>query len=409
MRLVAQLWDHGWQPAEIIRHARRADARAGRLVATAVAADHSVRAASTLSAQWAAQVRALGLPDVPAAQGWMAAFSAVERIDRGLLVSAVIKALALLGGVGPLPTVIPPPGAHRGSDWRAVRPNVDDPVLAKVRDLLAQAESTNFPAEADAFTAKAQELMARHAIDAALVWSQRPADERPITVRLAIDDPYAEIKSLLLQRVAHRSRCQAVSHPRYGLDSVTGFASDVAATEALFTSLLVQSQAALRVETAAARPGSRPRSRSFRSSFLLSFTLRIDERLAEINAAVESAAAGEQGASLLPVLAARHDAVDAVVSELFGDVASSAVRGGRDVAGWVSGRLAADRAQLARGGLGEPRAGTGEPSGVGEHGRVSTNSTTITARAARHASRSARRPRACRRPGRLPRRPGGPA
>ena len=44
-----------------------------------------------------------------------------------------------------------------------------DAVLARIRQLLAKAESTTFEAEALAFTAKAQELMTRHAIDAALV------------------------------------------------------------------------------------------------------------------------------------------------------------------------------------------------------------------------------------------------
>jgi hypothetical protein len=355
VRVVSQLWGSGWQPAEVIRHARRTEARAGRLVATAVAADHAVRAASTLSEPWAAQVRALGLPDVDGAQGWMTAFAAGEQAERALLLSTVVTALAVLGGLGPLPTVIPPPGAGGRPEWASTPPSVDDPILARVRALLAQAESTTFPAEADAFTAKAQALMARHAIDAALVWSQQTANERPITARLAIDDPYADIKSLLLQRVAHHSRCQALSHRDYGLESVIGFAGDVAATEALFTSLLVQSQAALQVEAAAAQPGARPRSRAFRSSFLFSFTQRIDERLAEVNAFVEQAAAAEQGPSLLPALVARHDAVEAAVNEVFGAVTSSVVRGGRDIDGWMSGRMAANRAQLGRGDLAEPR------------------------------------------------------
>jgi hypothetical protein len=38
-----------------------------------------------------------------------------------------------------------------------------------VRALLAKAESTTYPEEADALTAKAQELMARHSIDRAML------------------------------------------------------------------------------------------------------------------------------------------------------------------------------------------------------------------------------------------------
>ena len=136
-------------------------------------------------------------------------------------------------------------------------PSVDDPVLVKVRALLAQAESTTFEAEAETFTAKAQELMARHAIDAAMLWATTSRDERPTTIRLPIDDPYADIKSLLLQYVASHSRCTAVWDGVNALSTVVGFASDVASTEMLFTSLLVQSQAALRAEGAKAGPGSR--------------------------------------------------------------------------------------------------------------------------------------------------------
>src|SRR3546814_17251954 len=41
----------------------------------------------------------------------------------------------------------------------------NDPWLRRVQAMLAQAESTQFPAEAEALLAKAQELLSRHAID----------------------------------------------------------------------------------------------------------------------------------------------------------------------------------------------------------------------------------------------------
>src|SRR5690349_24678935 len=45
---------------------------------------------------------------------------------------------------------------------------MDAKVLDRVRALLAKAESTSYEEEADAFTAKAHQLMSRYAIDAAL-------------------------------------------------------------------------------------------------------------------------------------------------------------------------------------------------------------------------------------------------
>jgi hypothetical protein len=206
--------------------------------------------------------------------------------------------------------------------------------------------------------------MARHAIDAAVLWASSERDERPTTVRLPIDDPYADVKALLLHSVARHSRCRAVRHVEYGLMSVVGFASDVAATELLFTSLLVQSQAALQAEGAQAAPGTHTRSRSFRSSFLLGFTRRIDQRLAEINAAVERGAAAEHDGSLLPVLAARDNAVDDAVAEMFGALRPDVVRGGSDVAGWVRGKLAADLAQLSLADLQTAADGNGYPDGA---------------------------------------------
>lgn len=345
LSLLGPMWEHGWLPAEAIRYASRTDARAGRLVATAVAADHARRAPSTLHPRWAAHVEALDLPAVSGATGWLASFADNEDISRRATLCAVILALGALGLAGPLPTIMAPPGSsERSATWDSGE-RVGDPVLQKVRALLAQAESTTFEAEAAAFTAKAQELMARHAIDAALIWASSDRVERPTAIRLPIDDPYADSKALLLHIVAKHSRCRAVRHLDYGLVSVVGFASDLAATELLFTSLLVQSQAALHAEGAKVGPGGHARSRAFRSSFLLSFGHRIDQRLAAITAAVQRGAAEQEG-SLLPVLAARDDAVDGVVNEMFPTLTRDRARGASDPTGWARGRLAADLAQL---------------------------------------------------------------
>jgi len=185
------------------------------------------------------------------------------------VVATVIAALRTLHEVDPLQTIIPLPGADERRHDGDTLAGVDDPVLVRVRALLAQAESTTFEAEAETFTAKAQELMARHAIDMAMLCAQSAHDERPTSIRLPIDDPYADIKSLLLDRVAKHSRCKAVFHPSYALSTVVGFRSDVAATEMLFTSLLVQAQTALQAEAATSGPGGAPGAdRSARRSCL---------------------------------------------------------------------------------------------------------------------------------------------
>ncbi len=368
LRYVAALWDHGWQPAELVRLGRRVSPRVGRLAAIAVAADHSMRAPATLHPRWIAQIDAIELDDVRSTTGWLSSFAFAESLDGSDAVVHAVELLAALMAATPLQPLIPPPGPRDARRDEDLRPSddVDDAVLAKIRALLAQAESTTFEAEAETFTGKAQELMSRHSIDDARAWARSDRNERPITIRLPIDDPYCDIKSLLLQVVAKHNRCRAVFDDRHALSSVVGFAGDVAAVETLFTSLLVQAQVAMQAEGALAGPGGRTRSRSFRSSFLMAYTGRIDHRLAAIDAAVESeevsavsadtsedpsTTAGAPPAPLLPVLAERRSIVDEEVAASFGELRSNRVRGGDDYLGWERGALAADRAQLHRGDL----------------------------------------------------------
>lgn len=350
VRSLDLMWRNGWQPAEVVRQARRVDARAGRLVAAGVVADHVDRPSSTLHPRWATQVEALDTPPIRSRTGWLQAFADHELVHRAVLIATVVVATRTLTDVGAVRELLPPPGEGAGRAAAHLEVDVDEGMLAKVRALLSQAESTTYEAEAEAFTAKAEELMARHAIDAAVVWSTATRRDQPTATRVAIDDPYADLKSLLLQIVAEHTRCRTVWDGRYGWSTLVGFATDVAATELLFTSLLVQAAAALQAEAAKAGPGGLTRSRSFRSSFLFGFANRIGQRLETIRVAAEDAA-DDGSSSLLPVLAARSDAVDEEVDAMFGALLTSTVRGARDATGWARGKLAADLARLDAGEL----------------------------------------------------------
>jgi hypothetical protein len=188
--------------------------------------------------------------------------------------------------------------------------------------------------------------MARHAIDAARLASAAGADEQPVTVRLMVDEPYVEAKSLLLHVVAEKGRCRAVYYPHLALSSVVGFPSDVASVELLFTSLLVQAQSAMVNAAKTAPPGARTRSRRFRSSFLRAYATRIGERLEEINASVLSEAEAEAGMALVPVLEQRAQVVDDAFDAVFPDIRKRASGATFDAAGWASGAQAADQAKL---------------------------------------------------------------
>jgi hypothetical protein len=364
---MAVLWGNGWQPAELHRQGRLAcsAAHGARLLALAIASDHARRRASSLDRRWTRQVEGLDLPAVNGRPGWLGRWISDEGLDRSKAIASVADVLANVLFLPRLDPVLPPPGFNGSSAGAtSFRPDgavgaETDPVLVRIRNLLAKGESSTFEAEAIAFTAKAQELMTRHAIDAAVVNDRsRLANERPIAIRVAIDSPYADAKSLLLQTVAEAGRCRSIFHFTLAMSTVVGFDRDVSGVEMLFTSLLVQAQTALAGAATLAPPGTRTRSQSYRSAFLLAYTGRIGERLREINDAVYAAVQAEQGSAFLPVLRSRSDAIDDFMTDRFGDIVSSPVRGGYDAAGWANGRFAADNARVALGDL-VPASGEG--------------------------------------------------
>jgi Protein of unknown function (DUF2786) len=353
---ISTAWNVGWQPRELFRQVRRtSDAPTVGLALFAIATDHANRPASSLDARWIAQLDDMNLPAAAAGDDWLAEWGRVEQVPRHDQVGAVVSLLQALSGVPPIEVLIPPPGASAG-DARVINltTKTDDPILNRVRALLAQAESTNFEAEAETFTAKAQELMTRHAIDMAMVAAGSHRSERPGTIRLPLDEPYVSAKWILLNVVAANSRCRAILHKRIAMATVIGFEADLTATETLFTSLLVQARVAMQVVATSAPPGTRARSRGFRSSFLMAYAYRVGERLEEINAHVVAEAEAETGLSIFPVLAARSLIVDTAVKQIFPRLGKASSRAGQDPEGWVSGRMAADRAKLNSGDLPNP-------------------------------------------------------
>ena len=355
LAIVDSLWASGWQPCEVQRQGRlRCDNATGaRLVDCAIAADHATRRSGSLHHRWVAQIESLDLPRVDGRPGWVGRFILDQGLERAEAVAAVVDVVAHLSYLPRLQPILPPPGsADRSSDfvgdWQALTGETN-PALERIRNLLAKAESTTFEPEAMAFTAKAQELMTRYAVDAAMVQSSGGRRDRPVAIRLPIDPPYVDAKSRLLHTVAVATRCRSVFHPMVSLATVVGFPADIAAVELLFTSLLVQAQTAMTDAAERAPSGSRPRSRLFRASFLAGYTYRVGARLREINDAVYAEVDSQQDGAFLPVLHSRSAAVDDVVSDLFGELTHRRRRGDYDAAGWASGTVAADNARLSSG------------------------------------------------------------
>lgn len=352
---LGSVWDGGWQPVEVLRQARLNGSRAatGRLMSEAIANDDVRRRASTLDPRWIAQVDAMALPPADGKPGWIRRWVRTEQLDLAAARDALIDAVAVTY-LPKLDFLMPPPGSKGAGQTNTVKrdPKASErnPMLERIRALLAKAESTDFEEEAMAFTAKAQELITRHAIDEALLAdADGPSFDDPSIIRVPLDPPYWDAKGLMLQIVGDHTRCRAVMIDGLHLSRVVGYPADLAAAEMLFTSLLIQAQTALAQAGRSAPPGTRTRSTSYRSSFLVAYAHRIGDRLAEINAAVATEVAEQDGDSFLPVLRAQEDRIDDFVAERFGETVTGGVRGGYDPAAAAHGRQAADAAQLSFG------------------------------------------------------------
>lgn len=351
-RAVIRLFADGWQPAEVVRQARR---RGGpnhaALVATAVVAHHARSHVEPIDPRWQRQLDALAavaVTDECRPDGWFADWSQLAALGAEAELMETFAVLVTLRSLPPVEQLVPPPGSSpvdRPGGAPHELSDDDHRLLERVRHLLEKAESTEFDAEAEAFTAKAHELITRHAIDTALIAGDAGpiVGDEPTSMRIEIDDPYADAKSLLLQIVAGGNRCRAIFHTDLAFSTVVGYPADLAATELLYTSLLVQAQTALAAAGRNAPPGARTRSRSYRSAFLVAYATRIGQRLDEIS---EHLVTASDGHAALPVLRSRKANVDDAVAARFPHTVSSAVRGGQDAAGWVGGRLAADQARL---------------------------------------------------------------
>ena len=358
MRLQAEvtdLWRRGWQPADLVRMAsRRFSAAHARLVTDTVVAELAGYPAATIDDQWHDQLAGLD------ARVWWQGERHSERqgdhagqwrvregLDRELGIACALETLQMLMLLPTLESLGPVPGKARHRDAGPVK-DVDKRLLVRVRALLAKAESTNFPAEAETFTAGAQALMARHSIDEAMVSAEAVGDpEGPGGRRIGTDAPYETAKATLVAVVATANRCRAVWNKELGFSTVVGFAGDLDAVELVHTSLLVQAMSALVKSGTRAHGDGKSRTRAFRSAFLTAYAHRIGERLSEAaDSAVRQAAAEPGHASLLPVLAARDEIVEEAVGEMFGKTKRQRVGTRHDFEGWVSGRAAADAATL---------------------------------------------------------------
>jgi len=351
--LVASLWEHGWQPLDALHVVRTRRPRSVPLIASVIMEQaRRANAEGRASRAWLDQLRAvaeegieLDLPR-PDHEGWLLVETMSTAGFRLLDVWTEIVILTCYVTDLPILEQIAPPPSARETLIRNSVPGIQDSerhkLLNRIRALLAKAEATSYAAEAETFTAKAQDLMTRHAIDEALL---RETDEQVAVIarRVHLQCPYASTKATLLNAVSRANRCKVIYFAQLAIATVVGVPVDVDQVEMLFTSLLIQATRAM-AEAGAARPGSFDRSATFRRSFLTAYAVRIGERLREADAA----ATESYGKDLVPLLQRLEDAVQQKFDRLFPHTKKTG-EGYYDKRGWEAGRRAADRAIFTAG------------------------------------------------------------
>lgn len=358
-----EVWERGWQPADVTHAVRRQAPAAAVPLAVALIGEHARRTAAADRAPqtWVDQLRELGAlttdggpapgeataPDEAVVGAW-------QRAGRRSPVDAwrvVLQLAGTLRAAARIEVLVPPPSrwgpARRrpadGAAGEGATPGADR-ALRVIRGLLAKAEATEFAEEAEALTAKAQELMTRHAVDAAVLAGDLPAGDVG-TRRVHVADPYVRAKVQLLGAVAEANDVRLVWYQGLGIATVIGGRADLDAVELLFTSLLLQvAQGLAAAERTAGRSAAH---RTFRRAFLLGYAHRIGERLQDARRRAAADASAERGVDLLPVLRSRREAVDAAVAQLFPRVRTSRSRASVDTGGWYAGQTAAEHADVS--------------------------------------------------------------
>ncbi len=330
--MVDRLWARGWTPADLVHVvARELSGGHGPVCIQHVQADGHRRVAEgqALHPRWQQQLDT---------------FEATSsgRAEPEQRLRLLVEVVCLGARLGDLPRTMPPPGREStGATTDAL--SLDPRMLARVRALLAQAESTTFEEEAEAFTAKAQELIAKHAIDDAMVHTVDDVGD-PSVRRLYLDDPYLDAKANLVTEVAGANRCRVVLSPGMGWLTAFGYDHDLDAVQLLATSLLAQATQTMVRHGSRRDAAGRSRTRSFRRAFLLGFAQRIGQRLRRATDD-EMATAVATSQRFLPVLAARDDRLRQAEAEVFPALVQHTTSA-TNASGWKAGQAAAELADL---------------------------------------------------------------
>ena len=228
---------------------------------------------------------------------------------------------------------------------------LDPGLVTKVRKLLAMAEGSPNPNEADAFSRKAAELIAAHRIDPDRLRAEAGGD---MDVRELVLGRGAYVRGRLglLQAVGEAHGCRVVFEVRNRgtVAFVAGFRSDLDTTELLYHSLHAQASSRM----AAERRATAAATQQWRRSFLFGYADQVRRMLQK--SADQAQRHVHPSRAALPALRARERRVEEFARQRFGRVVAARRPKAATATGWEAGRQAASRSDLGRRRVGGLRA-----------------------------------------------------
>ena len=219
----------------------------------------------------------------------------------------------------------------------------DDTTLSRVRKLLAMAERTENIDEADAFSRKAADLVAKYRISDDELRERDPSE-------LAIEEvilgrgAYVRARFHLLAGIADANGCIAtfMTGDAGTTGHITGYRRDVDVVRVLFSSLHSQMSS----RAAAERRSTGAATQRYRRSFMFGFAAQVTEMM---QAAHDDAVASHADpSSIHPVLVARHECVKEFAGERLGRIVTARAAAPAGIDGVIAGRRAASEADIGR-------------------------------------------------------------
>lgn len=238
----------------------------------------------------------------------------------------------------------------------------EEKIIDKIHKLLAKAERTDNADEAEAFSAKAAELMERHTIDQSVLHRSKADPSGVVEFMIDVSGAYYIGLRDFAVHIGDALGFKVLIHQAGGKNKQVawyGFADDLAVGEILWASLRLQCERFSRQHMAEYIPPNPLDDRSDRfyekRSFMVGFGQRSAARLRASRVRVQKEAEETHGSSVALALVDRGSAIEEWIRNRYRVGTARSSRNRHSASGLHGGRAAADRADIGQNRVGGSR------------------------------------------------------